>query len=139
MNDRERITQLEAMLTEERDEVSCLLTIIENYARGLDMMARVMYGETPAGSRDEENARAVKQYSGDMQAVLGAMAANLRGLMGRAMPADQPDMTESEVTAMFKGMFPFGLVANGPSEVLEAPEPPSLVEAAERPAGVTIH
>lgn len=136
MNDRERITQLEAMLTEERDEVSCLLTIIENYARGLDMMARVMYGETPAGSMDEENARAVKQYSGDMQAVLGARAANLRGLMGRAMPADQPDMTESEVKAMFKGMFPFGLVANGSSEV---PEVPSLVEAAERPEGATIH
>lgn len=89
MNDQERITQLEAMLTEERDEVSHVLTILESYARGVDMIAGITYSETPAGSRDEKNAMAMKQHTTAMLGWLEAKAAALRGLMGRAMTAGQ--------------------------------------------------
>ena len=136
MNDQERITQLEAMLTEERGTISSFIAVIENYARGLEMMARVLYGESMAGSRDEENARAIKQHSSNLSIELGVRAAELRGMMGRTMPSGEADMTEGEMTAMFESMFPFGLAGNEPQE---APEPSSPVEAAELPAGATIH
>lgn len=112
MNDKERIEVLESMLTEEREKVSHVLGILESYARGLDMMVRTAYIEAPAGSRDEKNASALKQHTIDMVAVLAVKAEELGGLMGRAMPAATPP---------------------------EAPEPPTQVEEAERPACITIH
>lgn len=105
MNDQERIEVLESMLTEERGNVSIFITVIESYARGLEMMARVMYGESLAGSRDEENARAIKQHSSNMSIELGVRVAELRGMMGRVMPsgeeeAPSPPADEDDLSAL---------------------------------------
>lgn len=88
MNERERITQLEAMLIEEREQVYRFLFLLETYARGMDMMARTAFAETPARSNDEKNAMAVKQQSTDMLGWIGVKAEELRGLMGRETPSE---------------------------------------------------
>lgn len=116
MNDKKRIEVLESMLTEERDKGYHVLGILESYARGLDMMARTVYAEAPAGSRDEKNASALKQHTTDMVAVLAVKADELRGLMGRSLPSGQEK-----------------------AQVDEAPEPPAFVEEAGKPQGITIH
>lgn len=89
MNNQERIAQLEAMLAEERQEVSRVLGILENYLRSMDMIARMAYAETPLGSTEEKNATAMKQLTGDTMGWLGLKAEELRGLMGRAMPPEE--------------------------------------------------
>lgn len=123
---QERITQLEAMLTEERDEIYHVLAVLESYARGLEMIARVTYGETPAGSRDEKNALAMKQHATDMLGWLEVKAAGLRGMMGRVMPAGQEEAPEPpDISAL-----PLGL-----EDILADPSAPA--ESAEQ--AVTIH
>lgn len=138
MNDKERLQILEAMLTEEREKVSHVLGILESYAVGLDMMVGTAYAHTPVGSRDEKNVSAVKQHSADLVGWLGMKADELRGLMGRAMPAGQVEMTDGEAKAMFDELMAFvpGPVVDAP---LEAPEPPAPAEDAERPQNVTLH
>lgn len=140
MNDKERIEILEAMLTEERGKVSHTLSILESYARGLDMMAQTAFAYTLLGFREEKNASSMKQHTADMVGWIEMKVDELRGLMGRAMPAGQVEMTESEAKAMFDELMAFvpGPVVDVPPE---APEPPAPVEVedAERSDGVTIH
>lgn len=91
MNDNERIEVLESMLLEEREKASRFIFMMETYARGLDMMARVAYAETQSGSMDEKNAMAVKLQSADTLSWIGSRAEELRGMMGRAMPSGQEE------------------------------------------------
>lgn len=105
MNDQERVEVLESMLTEVREKVSRVLGTLENYARGLDMMARTSYAEAPAGSRDEKNAGALQRHTADMVGWLGMNAEELRGMMGRAMPsgeeeAPSPPADEDDLSAL---------------------------------------
>jgi len=127
MNGQERITQLETMLTEERAKVSYVLGVFESYARGLDMIARMTYAETPVGSMDEKNATAMKQHTTDMLGWLEIKAEELRGMMGRAMPAVQEEAPEPPDN---QG----DLAASGLEDILADPSVPA--ESVEQ---VTVH
>ncbi len=138
MNDKERITQLETMLTEEREKVSHVLGILESYARGLDMMARMAYAEAPAGSRDEKNASSLKQHTADMLGWLEMKADELRDLMRRPLPAATAfGLTEAMIEEL-AAYLPSD-ATEGLPEAPEPPAPPPLAEDTERPLGVTIH
>ncbi len=91
MSEQDQIASLEAMLAEERDVLKPFLMCLEKYVRGLDLMARAAYMESPVGSRDEANAGAIKQHTGELLYWLDRRVVEIRSLMDRGMSADQDD------------------------------------------------
>ena len=135
----ERIKILESMLNEEREKVTNVLGYLESYAMGLDMMAQIAYAETPFGSREDKNTRAVKQHTADLVAFLAVKVDELRGLMGRSLPAVPVEMTGEQATAMFNELMAYLPEPEAMEAVPDAPPTPTLPGDTERPAGVTIH